>query len=58
MEGGLLLYVAGFLFVTSIVMSTSALLFDDGSDSRWIVWAVRGGLLLCVAGHLVSGGLL
>ena len=57
MEGDLLLYAAGGLFVTAIAWSIAAPLFDDGGDSRWVMWTLLGATALCLAGHVASGGL-
>ena len=58
MEGELLLYVAGGLFVTLIAWSIATPVFDDGCDSRWVLWTLAGATALCLAGHLASGGVL
>ena len=57
MEGDLLLYVAGGLFVTFGVWSVAAPLFDDGGDTRWVAWTLVAATALALAGHLASGGL-
>ena len=58
MGGDLLLYVAGGLFVTFLAWSVAAPLFDDGGDSRWVLWTLVAAMALALAGHLASGGLL
>ncbi len=57
MGGGLLVYVAGGLFVAFIEWSLSSPRFDYGDDSRWILWTLVAAMVLTLAGHL-SGGVL
>ncbi|MCY3846450.1 MAG: hypothetical protein OXH69_23240 [Acidobacteria bacterium] len=57
-EGELLVYVAGGLFVTAIAWSIAAPLLDDGGDSQWVLWTVLFVTGLCLAGHVASGGVL
>lgn len=51
MEGDLLLYVAGAWFVMFLAWSVVAPLFDDGGDSRWVLWTLVAAMAAALAGH-------